>query len=109
LTGQGARSTIRDVKLSPTLLAVLAIPAAIIGYLVGVAITSALPLPDGAREFLLLTIPLFIAALCTVPFLIPFFDRMARRDLEAHRAQQAGSQRIDSADPSAPDADDTAD
>jgi hypothetical protein len=34
-------------------------------------------------------VPLFVAGLCMVPFLLPLFDRMAKRDLAAHRAQQA--------------------
>ena len=43
----------------------------------------------GAPDFLILVAPLFVAGLCVVPFVIPFFDRMAKRDLAAHRAQQA--------------------
>ena len=35
-----------------------------------------------------------------VPFLIPFVDRMAKRDLEAHRAATAAADR----DPPHPDA-----
>lgn len=39
----------------------------------------------------LLIAPLFVAGLCMAPFMIPFFDRMAKRDLAAHRAQQAAA------------------
>ena len=49
------------------------------------SILSDLGLPD----FLLLIVPLFIAALCMVPFVLPLFDQMAKRDLAAHRAEQA--------------------
>ena len=50
---------------------------------------SGFDLPEGARAFLLMIVPLFVAGLCMVPFLLPLFDRMAKRDLAAHRAQQA--------------------
>ena len=50
---------------------------------------SSLALPDGARDVLLLIVPLFVAGLCMAPFLLPMFDRMAKRDLADHRAQQA--------------------
>jgi len=49
----------------------------------------------GMPDFLLLILPLFIAALCMVPFVLPLFDQMAKRDLAAHHAEQA-------ADPGAP-------
>ena len=37
---------------------------------------------------MLLIVPLFVAGLFMVPFIVPLFDRMAKRDLAAHRAQQ---------------------
>ena len=75
----------------PTLLAILSLPAAAIGYAVTAAIlTSALP-GEGPGELLLIFVPLLVAGLCMVPFLIPFVDRMAKRDLEAHRAATAGA------------------
>jgi hypothetical protein len=67
----------------------LALPAGVIGYAITSAVLSGLALPDGARDVLLLFVPLFVAGLCMVPFLLPLFDRMAKRDLAAHRAQQA--------------------
>ena len=67
------------------LLAILALPAGAIGYVVTASILSNLGLPD----FLLLILPLFVAALCMVPFVLPLFDQMAKRDLAAHRAEQA--------------------
>jgi hypothetical protein len=52
-------------------------------------VLSGFDLPEGARAFLLMIVPLFVAGLCMVPFLLPLFDRMAKRDLDAYRAQQA--------------------
>lgn len=78
----------------PTLLAILSLPAAAIGYAVTVAVlTSALSSDEGRPELLLIFVPLFVAGLCMVPFLIPFVDRMAKRDLEAHRAATAAAER----------------
>ena len=77
----------------PTLLAILSLPAAAIGYAVTATIlTSALP-REGLAEVLVIFLPLFVAGLCMVPFLIPFVDRMAKRDLEAHRAATAAADR----------------
>jgi hypothetical protein len=77
------------VKSRATVLAILSLPAAAIGYVVSSAILSALSMPIGAAELVLLIVPLFVAGLCMIPFLVPFMDRMAKRDLEAHRAQMA--------------------
>ena len=78
----------------PTLLAILSFPAAVIGYAVTAAIlTSVLPSNEGLGGVLLIFLPLFVAALCMVPFLIPYLDRMAKRDLEAHRAATAAADR----------------
>jgi hypothetical protein len=71
----------------PTLLALLALPAGAIGYAIATAVVSGVGLPDGARDLLLLIVPLFVAGLCMVPFVLPLFDRMAKRDLAAHGAQ----------------------
>jgi hypothetical protein len=81
------------VKSGPIILAILSLPAAAIGYAVAVAILSALPLPAGLAELALIFVPLFVAGLCMVPFLVPFVDRMAKRDLEAHRAASAAADR----------------
>ena len=54
-------------------------------------LTSVLPRGGGPADLLLIFVPLFVAGLCMVPFLIPFVDRMAKRDLEAHRAAQAAA------------------
>ena len=78
----------------PTVLAILSLPAAAIGYAVTAAIlTSALPSNEGLGGVLLIFVPLFVAGLCMVPFLIPYLDRMAKRDLAAHRAEMAAAER----------------
>ncbi len=82
-------------------LAILSLPAAAIGYVVTTNILSGLGLRGGAEEFVLLVVPLFVAGLCMVPFLLPLFDAMAKRDLAeiaAHRAELAH----DAAAPDAP-------
>jgi hypothetical protein len=89
------------VKAGPIFLAILSIPAAAIGYAAAVAILSALPLPDGLAGLVLIFVPLLVAGLCMIPFLAPLIDRMARRDLEAHRAASAAADRAP-ADPDAP-------
>lgn len=94
------------MRLSPRALLVLAVPAGIIGYLIGVRVIEALPLAPDLQDILSLTVPLFIAGLCMLPFLVPTFDRMARRDLEAHRRDQerAATDDADRADHRDPDA-----
>jgi hypothetical protein len=78
----------------PTLLAILSFPAAVIGYAVTATIlTSALGSNEGLAQLLLIFVPLFVAGLCMVPFLIPYLDRMAKRDLEAHRATTGAAER----------------
>ncbi len=71
----------------PTVLAVLSLPAGLVGYTIGVAVMSALPLPEDARGILTLFVPLLLAGLCMMPFLIPFLDRKAKQDLAAHRRE----------------------
>ena len=44
---------------------------------------------EGLRNLLLLFVPLFVAGLCMVPFFIPLFDAMAKRDLAAIQARRA--------------------
>ena len=85
----------------PTILAILSLPAAVIGYAVAVAILSGLPLPKGVVDLVVLFVPILVAGLCMLPFLVPFVDRMAKRDLEAHRAASAAADRPP-ADPEAP-------
>ena len=68
-----------------TMLAILALPAGAIGFVLASAILSRLAIPVGIRDLLYLFVPVFVAGLCMVPFLRPKFDRMAKRDLAAPR------------------------
>ena len=93
--------TIGHVKSRPVILAILSLPAAAIGYGAAVAVLSALPLPEGLAALLLIFVPLLVAGLSMLPFLVPLVDRMAKRDLEAHRAASAAPDRAP-ADPDVP-------
>ena len=75
-------------------LAILSLPAGLAGYLVTGAVLSGLPLETGLGDAIQLFVPLLVAALCMAPFLIPFFDQLARRDLaelEERRAAARGA------------------
>jgi hypothetical protein len=81
----------RGADLSKTTaFAILALPAGAIGYAVTTAILSGFALPEGVRGVALMIVPLFVAGLCMVPFLLPLLDRMAKRDLAAIREARAG-------------------
>src|SRR4026209_2846911 len=84
----------------PTILAILALPAGAMGFVLTTNFLSGLGLPQGAEAVVLLLVPLFVAGLCMAPFLLPLFDRMAKRDLAAIRAQRAAesADRADGAD-----------
>jgi hypothetical protein len=73
---------------APTILAVASLPAGLAGYLLGAAAIRAL-LPGAADGVLMLFLPLLVAGLCMLPFLVPFLDRKAKADLATHRAQVA--------------------
>jgi hypothetical protein len=75
----------------PTILLVLALPAGVIGYLVGARVLEAV-LPDGL-DGLVPFAALLIAGLAMLPFLIPFVDRRAKQDLAAYRASQGKDRR----------------
>jgi hypothetical protein len=85
------------------LFALLALPAGAIGYAVATSILMRLGVAEGVGNLILLFVPLFVAGLCMVPFLIPLFDSMAKRDLAAIQARRAaeGSQ-VDGADTDIP-------
>jgi hypothetical protein len=72
----------------PTILLVLSFPAGIIGYTLAADVLEGMTLPPDARSFVVLFVPLFVAGLFMVPFLIPFIDRKAKADLAAYRATQ---------------------
>jgi len=71
----------------PTVLLVLSLPAGFVGWAVGTAIMTAL-LPGQGGNVLMLFVPLLVAGLFMMPFLIPFFDRKAKQDLAAYRARE---------------------
>ena len=77
------------MRSRPKLFALLALPAGAIGYAVATAILSGLDLAGGVRNALLLFVPLFVAGLCMLPFFIPLFDAMAKRDLAEIQARRA--------------------
>ena len=92
------------MKSAPTLLALLSLPAGAIGYVVTTNILSALSLPQGIQGLVMLFVPLFVAGLCMLPFLAPFFDRMAKRDLAARPRDQAAVADPDADPPTRPPA-----
>jgi flagellar biosynthesis protein FliQ len=73
----------------PTILLVLSFPAGIVGYALGARVVAVLALPDQVQEIAVLFVPLFIAGLFMLPFLVPFFDRKAKQDLAAHVRSEA--------------------
>ena len=75
----------------PTVLLVLSLPAGAVGYALAVQVLEAMGLADAAQGLVALFVPLFVAGLVMLPFLIPFFDRKAKADLAAYRASQAAA------------------
>ena len=67
----------------PTILLALSLPAGLAGYLLGVRLVDAVA---PGNQLVGLFVPLFIAGLCMMPFLIPWLDRRAKADLAAIRA-----------------------
>ncbi len=72
----------------PTILLVLSFPVGIVGYTLAADVLEGMTLPPDARSFVILFVPLFVAGLVMMPFLIPFIDRKAKADLAAYRATQ---------------------
>jgi undecaprenyl pyrophosphate phosphatase UppP len=73
------------VRHLPTILFVLSLPAGAIAYALTVQVLTSM-LPAKSNDVLILLIALFVAGLVMLPFLIPFFDRKAKRDLAAYRS-----------------------
>src|SRR4051794_14276231 len=67
----------------PTVLLALSLPAGLLGYLLGARVVAAVAPGSTLVE---LFVPLFIAGLCMMPFLVPWLDRRAKADLAAIRA-----------------------
>ncbi len=70
-------------------MAILALPAGVVAYLATTAVIGGLPLPSGLLGLLLAVGPLFVAGLSMAALLLPTFDRMAKRDLAAHRGARS--------------------
>jgi hypothetical protein len=80
------------MRFVPNLLLVLSLPVGLAGYAVAVRVISAVA-PEQANGLLILFVPLLVAGLCMLPFLVPFFDRKAKADLAAYRrTQEPGAQ-----------------
>jgi hypothetical protein len=67
----------------PTILLACSLPAGLLGYIVGVRLIGAVAPGNSLLE---LFVPLFIAGVCMMPFLVPWLDRRAKADLAAIRA-----------------------
>lgn len=76
------------MRFLPNVLLLLSLPAGLIGYWLGAQLVSAL-LPDQSLGIVMLFVPLLIAGLFMLPFLVPFIDRKAKQDLAAYRSRQA--------------------
>jgi len=84
------------MRYLPNILLVLALPAGLLGYAVGVFLVQTLA-PSLANSIVVLFVALFVAGLFMVPFVIPFIDRRAKQDLAAYRAQQGTADDSDEA------------
>jgi len=69
----------------PTLLLIVSLPVGAVAYVLAAQVLEAV-LPG--QEILTLFVPLFVAGLAMLPFLIPFFDRKARQDLAEYALRQ---------------------
>jgi len=79
------------VRSLPTILLVLSLPVGALAYALTVQVLEAMGVADAGQGLLALFVPLFVAGLVMLPFLIPFFDRKAKADLAAYRASQAAA------------------
>jgi hypothetical protein len=75
------------MRFLPNILLVLSLPVGLLGYTLGTSLMTAL-LPGQAQGVLMLFVPLLVAGLCMLPFLVPFFDRKAKQDLAAYRSRE---------------------
>ncbi len=79
------------MRFMPNILLILSLPAGMVGYWVGVQVVSAV-LPDMALGIVMLFVPLLVAGLFMLPFLVPFIDRKAKQDLAAYRGRQGSEE-----------------
>jgi hypothetical protein len=82
------------VQILRPLLLILALPAGVLGYSLGGALVAALPLPAALEGIVGLFLPLFIGGLFMAPFVVPFLDQMAKRDLAAIQARIRSTVRL---------------
>lgn len=73
----------------PTILLAMSLPVGAVAYYITGQVLLALLPRDASREFIVLIVPLFVAGLVMMPFLIPFFDRKAKQDLAEYASRQA--------------------
>ena len=76
------------MRMLPKVLLLLSAPAGLVGYAAGSWLVTML-MPSQANGIVMLFVPLLVAGLCMMPFLMPFFDQKAKADLAAYRARQA--------------------
>ena len=69
------------MRSMPTILLILSLPAGAVAYLLTAEVLGSMELSEDIRSFVVLFVPLFVAGLVMLPFLIPFFDRKAKADL----------------------------
>jgi hypothetical protein len=87
------------MRFVPYILLILSFPAGILGYALAVRVLSALPVPEQVEGLVVMFVPLLVGGLFMMPFLIPFFDRKAKQDLEAYRRSKETSANDDSDTP----------
>ncbi len=75
------------MRYLPETLLVLSLPAGALGIAATLYVLSSVA-PDLAHGIVGLFLPLLVGGLFMLPFLVPFFDRKAKRDLAAHRSAQ---------------------
>jgi hypothetical protein len=71
----------------PLVLAILSLPAGLAGYLAASAVLTAIA-PGLATSVVGLFGSLFVAGLCMMPFVAPWFDAKAKADLARIRAMR---------------------
>ncbi len=71
----------------PLVLAVLSLPAGLAGYFAAAAVLTAVT-PALATSVVGMFVSLFVAGLCMIPFVAPWFDKKAKEDLARIRAMR---------------------
>ncbi|MEO5963828.1 MAG: hypothetical protein ABIR11_00070 [Candidatus Limnocylindrales bacterium] len=76
------------MRILRLVLLALSLPAGLAGFVLGGKLVALVSLPDWLYGIVALFVPLLIGGLFMVPFIVLFFDNMAKRDLAAHRASE---------------------